>query len=111
MSQFERDLRESMRRSEFPVDFAEKVLAQTSRSRVPRVLSWQWLAVAASVALMIGGMIAGKLLIQEQRRKAEGEQAKEQLMVAFRITGSKVRDIQARLDSMQKRVVYPQFNP
>ena len=25
-------------------------------------------------------------------------------MIAFRITGSKVRDIQARLDSIQKRV-------
>ena len=107
MSQFERDLRESMRRRELPVDLAEKVLARTSRPQAPRLLSWRWLAVAASVAVMVGGTI----LIQEQRQKAEGEKAKEQLMIAFRITGSKVRDIQARLDSIQKRVVDPQLNP
>jgi len=52
----------------------------------------------------------GTVIFQEQRR-AESEKAKEQLMIAFRITGSKVRDIQARLDSIQKRVVYPQLNP
>jgi hypothetical protein len=107
MSQFERDLRESLRRREPPADFAEKVLAQTREVRVRRTFSWRWLAAAASVALMFGTT----LLIQERQRQAESEKAKEQLMVAFRITGAKVRDIQARFDSIQKRVVHPQLNP
>jgi hypothetical protein len=105
MSQCERDLHESLRRRDPPADFAAKVLAQTSEPHVPGFFSWRWLAVAASVALIVGGA----MLIQE--RRAESEKAKEQLMVAFRITGSKVRDIQARLDSTQKRVVYPRLNP
>jgi hypothetical protein len=106
MNQFERDLRESLRRREPPADFAAKVLARTSEPHVPRSFAWRWLTVAASVALMIGAM----MLIQQQRRQAEGEKAKEQLMVAFRITGAKVRDIQARLDAIQQRVIDPRLN-
>ena len=106
MNQCERDLHESLRRREPPADFAAKVLARTSAAHVPGTFSRRWLAVAAAVVLMIGGAI----LVQQQRR-AESEKAKQQLMIAFRITGSKVRDIQARLDSIQKRVVYPQMNP
>ena len=98
MSQFERDLRESLRR---------RVLARTREARVHRTISWRWIGAAASVVLVIGAT----LLIQEQQRQAESEKAKEQLMVAFRITGAKVRDIQARFDAVQKRVVYPQLNP
>jgi hypothetical protein len=105
MNQCERDLHEALRRREPPVGFEAKVLARTTAPHAPGTFSWRWLAVAASV-LVIGGTV----VIQEQRR-AESEKAKEQLMIAFRITGSKVRDIQARLDSIQKRVVYPQLNP
>jgi len=105
MNQCERDLHESLRRREPPVGFEAKVLARTTAPHVPAIFSWRWLAVAASI-LVVGGA----MLIQEQRR-AESEKAKEQLMIAFRITGSKVRDIRARLDSIQKRVVYPQLNP
>lgn len=107
MSQFERDLRESLRRREPPADFAEKVLARTIEARPHRTSSWRWLGAAASIVLVIGATF----FIQERQRQAEGEKAKEQLMVAFRITGAKVRDIQARVDSIQKRVVYPQLNP
>ena len=106
MNQCERDLHESLRRREPPADFAARVLARTSEPRLPGIFFWRWLAVAAAVVLVIGG----SMRIQEQRR-AESEKAKEHLMIAFRITGSKVRDIQARLDSIQKRVVYPQLNP
>jgi len=105
MNQCERDLHEALRRREPPVGFEAKVLARTTSPHAPGTFSWRWLAVAASVLVIVGAVV-----IQEQRR-AESEKAKEQLMIAFRITGSKVRDIQARLDSIQKRVVYPQLNP
>src|SRR5678809_679007 len=101
MNQCERDLHEALRRREPPVGFESKVLARTTAPHAPGTFSWRWLAVAASVLVIVGTVV-----IQEQRR-AESEKAKEQLMIAFRITGSKVRDIQARLDSIQKRVVYP----
>jgi hypothetical protein len=110
MNQLERDLHESLRRRKPPADLEAKVLAQTSAPSGRGIFSWRWLAVAASLALLIGGT----MLIQENRRQAESERAdkaKAELMVAFRITGSKVREIQVRLNSFQKRVVFPQLNP
>lgn len=58
-----------------------------------------WLAAAALVLLMIGGIG----IVQERRRQAEGDRAKEQLIVGLRITGSKLRDVQERLATIQQR--------
>jgi hypothetical protein len=102
MNQVERDLRESLRRKEAPSGFAERVLARTRKSEAPRT-SWVWLAAAALILLMIGGVG----LVREQRRQVEGEKAKEQLMASLRITGSKLREIQARLSTIQQGAVQP----
>jgi hypothetical protein len=96
----ERDLREALRRREAPPGFAERVLARTQQPET-RGHSWVWLAAAALVLLMIGGIG----VVQEQRRQAEGERAKQELMVAFRITGSKLRDVQERLATIQQRAL------
>ena len=108
MSQFERDLRESLRR-EPPPDFAEKVLAMSRMSREidSRHKNRPWLAAAAAVLLMIGGGI----FVEQQRQQAKDEKAKEQLMVALRITGSKLRSVQERLSTIQQRAVQRQSNP
>ena len=101
MNQFERDLRESLRRREPPADFAAKVLARTRDTEVRSVFSWRWLAVAALVVLMV----SGTLFIQKQQQQVENERSKEQLMVALRITGSKMKDVQDRLNAIQQRMV------
>ena len=100
MNQVERDLRESLRRREAPPYFAERVLARTRQSETRRTFR-VWIAAAALVLLMIGGVS----FVQEQRRQAEGERAKEQLMAGLRITGSKLREVQARLATIQLRAV------
>ena len=100
MNQIERDLRETLRRREPPPGFADRVLARTKQPEA-RGHSWVWLAAAALVLLMIGGIG----VVQEQRRQAEGERAKKELMVGLRITGSKLRDVQERLLAIQQRVL------
>lgn len=103
MSQFERDLRESLRHRQPPPGFAEDVLERARRSEV-RGTFGRWLAVAALVVVMIGG----GALIREQHRQAEGEQAKEQLLAGLRITGTKLRAMQERVAAIQQRAVQPQ---
>jgi hypothetical protein len=100
MNQIERDLREALRRREAPPGFGERVLAKTQQPQ-PRGHSWVWLAAAALVLLMIGGFG----VVQEQRRQAEGERAKKELMVGLQITGSKLRDVQERLRAIQQRAL------
>jgi hypothetical protein len=106
MNQFERDLRESLRRRDPPPGFAEKVLSRTRESET-RHTARPWLAAAAAVVLIIGGGI----FVEQQRRQAEDEKAKEQLMVALRITSGKLRDVQERLSTIQQRAVQRQSNP
>jgi hypothetical protein len=50
-------------------------------------------------------MIGSIGVVREQRRQAEGERAKEQLMVGLRITGAKLRDVQDRLATIQQRAL------
>ena len=104
MNQLERDLRESLGRRQPPPGFADRVLART-RQPEPRRISWAWLAAAAMVLLMIGGIG----VVREQRRQAEGEKAKQQLMAGLRITGSKLSQVQARLTRIQERAVQPRL--
>jgi hypothetical protein len=106
MSQFERDLRESLQRRDPPGDFAAKVLARTRETESRSIFSWRWVAVAALVVFAIGGT----MVVREQQRQAESQKAKEQLMVALRITGSKLMEVQARLKEVQQRVVYPDID-
>jgi hypothetical protein len=122
MSQFERDLRESLRRREPPPGFAGKVIArarederseckpdrakpsredQRSEARSFWKWSWQWVTAAAVVVMLIGGVA----LDQEHRRQVEAEKSKEQIMLALRITGSKMRVVQERLSVIQRKTL------
>lgn len=101
MNQVERDLRESFRRTQPPPGFADRVLARTRQSESKRTFL-VWLAAAALVVLMVGGVG----FVREQRRQAEGEMAKQQLVAGLRITGSKLVEVQSRL-AKQLRGVQP----
>lgn len=105
MSQFERDLRETLRHRNPPEGFAESVLKRARRSEA-RTTFGRWLAVAALLVVMIGG----GALVWQQHRQAEGEKAKEQLMAGLRITGSKLRSVQGRLATIQQRTIQSILN-
>ena len=109
MSQFERDLRKSLGRKEPPPGFAGKVLARTreiderSKARSFWNWSWRWITVAAMVVVLVGSTS----LYQQHRRRLEAERSKEQLMLALRITGSKVQLVQERLSQIERTIQLP----
>jgi hypothetical protein len=94
MTRLEDELRAALQREEPPVGFADRVLAlAASRKRnlwvrltdafaVPRL---RWATAVIAVLVMASGV---GIRIQEQRR-AEGEAAKRQVMLALRITSEK----------------------
>jgi hypothetical protein len=104
MSRFERELSESLKRKEPPAGFANKVIARAHATdkRSGWGWSWKWAAAAALVMVIVGG---GVFSIREQRRQAENEQKKEQLMAALRITGSKLRFVEERLAAIRERTI------
>ena len=108
------ELREALRRVEPPDGFAERVM-RTAASRPvapkPAVEAWrakadEWrgmlvtrLAIAATLVITIG---AGAWHSAEERRR-EGEEAKRQVLVSLNIAGSKLREVQMRINHEQER--------
>jgi hypothetical protein len=99
MSRLDDALREALRREEPPDGFAERVMAriQAAPDRAGawagwldafRRPHWRWATAIAAVALAVGAA-------EYRNQRVEGERAKDQVMLALRITGSKLRLTQA----------------
>ena len=107
MSYLEEDLRIAMRREEPPEDFAERVLARLKWPATPQYSCWellsvllrpprvQWVALCVIFSIMIpAASVQYRKLVE---RRAEGERAKQQLVVAVRVAGSKLHSVQKRV--------------
>ncbi len=91
----EDDLRRALRRESPAPGFASRVLQRIEREEAPKRHHW-WRAVAASLTFtaLIGGGIAYESHLRQVR---EGERAKEQVLLALRIAGEKVRYAQSEV--------------
>jgi len=100
MSRFEDELRQALRRREPPAGFAERVLARVrARQRQPRrpsLLHWRWLAPVAALLVLAVGLH----FLEERRRRQEGERAKQQVLLALKLAGSKLRLAQERVQAV-----------
>ena len=94
----ERDLERILRRESPPAGFADRVLERIERDGRQRRPVW-WRAAAASVALMavIAGWSGHRMA---ERRRAEGERAREEVLLALRIASEKVAYAQNEVRSI-----------
>jgi len=107
------ELRDALRRVEPPDGFAERVMRKAASEPVrpkpavdARRSKTEWrgmlvarLAIAATLVITIG---AGAWYQAEERRR-EGEEAKRQVLVSLNIAGSKLREVQMRINHEQER--------
>ena len=89
MDWLEQELKQALARKEPAPDFDSRL-----RRRLVRTLP-RWFAAAAAVIVIAGG---GAIY-----RHHQGEQAKEQIMLAMRLTGSKLNRVQSHVQSMGDR--------
>jgi hypothetical protein len=91
MDWLEDELRQALGRKQPSPDFEARVTAAVERGNVrhPMLAMPRWLAAAAAV-LVIAGAGAGY-------RFHQGHAAKEQVMLAMRITGAKLNRIQTQM--------------
>ncbi len=103
-------LRDAFRREDAPEGFATNVLARAAEAAAAREVQkepWlrilaqpllRWAAVAAvSICLILGGLHYRNL---QRERAAQGEAAKQQLMLALRIAGSKLQLAKSKVNEI-----------
>lgn len=97
MNDFESDLRTALRRERPPNGFAQRVLARASVRTAPRRNGWIAAAVAACLLLSIGGF---------EYRQYRGRKAKEELLLALEITGSKLNLAERKVSHWSRRTIH-----
>ncbi len=112
---FDEELRSALRREDAPPNFAERVLARTAQQTAPPTL-WDRILRAtqlpalrfAAAALLCVAVVGGSLEYRHrEQEKRAGEAAKQQLMLALRITGAKLQYVQAKVNQTGSQ----QFGP
>ena len=95
------DLREALTRENPPEGFAERVLARSRQLDAGRRrgIDWLWSAVAAAVVVIA----VGSAVSERQARRVEGERAKQDVLLALRVTGEKLRSAQLQVQEIQQR--------
>ncbi len=90
MDWLEEELKSALERKQPSPDFAERVRRRT-RGDDFRAALWpqRWLAAAAAVLVLAGAGVG--------YREYQGNLAKQQVMLAFRIAGAKVNHIQTQV--------------
>jgi hypothetical protein len=112
-------LRTALRREDPPDGFAAKVLARVAPRTVAGAEERSWFAIfsqplirwAAFAALSIGLIIGGLYYRNLQRERAQGEAAKQQLMLALRIAGSKLQLAKEKVQEINQPRSHPQPRP
>jgi hypothetical protein len=109
MNDVEKQLRSALRRCDPSTGFADRVMAQIPQDahREPhRTRAWwtwwwklRWAAIAALAALLVFGFwFRG---YEQRQQEKEALAAKQQVMLALRITGSKLRMAKAKVKAVE----------
>lgn len=97
MTPFEEELKKALRRQEPAAGFTERVLAQAATPRhQPRGwLMWQLTAAAATL------LLAGGMAYQQHEHQVQGKAAKQKLLLALQIAGSKLQAAQQQVNEIE----------
>lgn len=114
MTPFEEQLKQALARQEPSADFTSRVLAEAARQerqkeargwrawfrkgwfQAPLMQAWRLAPVMAAFLLM-----SGVVAYREHQREVQGQAAKQQLLQALRIAGTKLHHTQLRVVAME----------
>lgn len=89
LAEFERKLRSAMQRREAPLGMKQRVLARARERRQAQHGRWwmvQRIAASALLATIFGGIAVYKQVQERALEHKKGEEARDQVLVALRIT-------------------------
>ncbi len=100
MDDFEKELGQALERRPAPPSLKRRVMQRRGLLTVERRrhnvwLAWQRVAAGLLVAAMLGGAMEWRMRKAEEQR--QGEEARRQVMIALRITGHALNEVNAQL--------------
>ena len=115
----ENELKHALRHQDPPDGFAERVFARVAQQNLNKAEPARWdslvsffaqpllrwaIASAVSLALIAGGIHFRKVQeLKAQRERAEGEAAKQQLVLALRIAGTKLQLAKSKVNEINEK--------
>jgi hypothetical protein len=111
MTPFEEQLKEALVRKEPSQHFSSRVLERTKERQpgVPTLIrmwwfrrAWAWRLAPVMAALLL---VSAGAMYQQHERTVRGELAKDKLLIAMRIAGSKLHETQQQVIGFQYKGV------
>lgn len=100
MDEFEKELQQALQRRPAPPSLKGRIMDRrgllTMERRHTHWMVWQRVAAGLLVAAMLGGAMTWRLHREEERR--QGEEARRQVMIALRITGHALNEVNEQLN-------------
>jgi uncharacterized membrane protein YidH (DUF202 family) len=100
MDDFEKELQQALERRPAPPSLKRKVMERRGLLSIERRhsywLAWQRVAAGLLVAAVLGGAMEWQLRRTEERQR--GEEARRQVLIALRITGHALNEVNAQLN-------------
>jgi hypothetical protein len=94
------ELRRALRRVDAPEGFADRVLARVGAPAAAKRHSLRNWAIAATLVISAAG---GAWYRAEELRRAQGEDAKRQVLLSLNIAGSKLKAIARKVNRGEER--------
>lgn len=92
---FEQELREHLQPRQAPQGFADRVIGRVAARTEGHSFwmpVWRW----AMAAVLLGAVLTGSVE-HDRRQRIEGERARDQVLLALRITGTTLNNVQRRI--------------
>lgn len=89
------ELRRALRRVDAPDGFADRVIARAGQPAASKRGGLATLAIAATLVIAAAG---GAWYRAEEQRRVQGEEAKRQVLLSLNIAGSKLKEIEVKVN-------------
>jgi hypothetical protein len=104
MNPLDDELRRSLRRVDAPEGFADRVRARIETpATIAPVTNSGWVKTALALAATLAIVAGGTWYRAQEQRRAQGEEAKRQVLRSLNIASSKLRAIEMKVNHREDR--------
>jgi len=97
LAEFEQKLRFALQHRTAPMGMKARVLATARERRRQKQHGWQWMVQRVAASVVIAAIAGGAVAYHQIEERRKGEAAREQVMLALKITNKTLNRVNERL--------------